>query len=92
MNNTDERNNLQEIITQALQEMKDENGGHLDLGRINLAELERRTGISRKRLRKIRIRKIARTYEEKKKSATIVGCTFLFIQIFDFVLAGILPE
>lgn len=38
------------------------------------------------------IRKIARTYEEKKKSATIVGCTFLFIQIFDFVLAGILPE
>ena len=38
MNNTDERNNLQEIITQALQEMKDENGGHLDLGRINLAE------------------------------------------------------
>ncbi len=55
MNNTDERNNLQEIITQALQEMKDENGGHLDLGRINLAELERRTGISRKRLRKIKI-------------------------------------
>lgn len=27
MNNTDERNNLQEIITQALQEMKDEYGG-----------------------------------------------------------------
>lgn len=51
-----EKNNdlLQSIITQALQEMKEEQGGELDLERVNLAELERRTGISRAKLRRIK--------------------------------------
>ena len=38
-------------IAQAIEEMKAEQGNSLSLDRINLAELERRTGISRSRLR-----------------------------------------
>ena len=50
----DERNNLQEIITQAIEEMKKEKGGHLPNDEINLAELQRRTHISRKKLRHLK--------------------------------------
>lgn len=52
--NEHERNNLQETITHAIEEMKKESElAGRDPDKINLAELERRTGISRKRLRKI---------------------------------------
>lgn len=44
-------NDLQTIITQALEQLKSEQGEKFDLLHINLAELERRTGISRARLR-----------------------------------------
>lgn len=52
--NEQERNDLQLTISQALLEMKTEAGECFDLEKVNLAELERRTGITRKRLRKIK--------------------------------------
>ena len=48
------RNDLQSIITQALEQMKREQGENFDPSRVNLAELERRTGISRERLRRLK--------------------------------------
>ena len=47
-------NDLIEIITQALNEMKSELGERFDLDKINLAELNRRTGITRAKLRRIK--------------------------------------
>ena len=52
--NKKESNDLQATISQAIQEMKKEAGDAFDLDRINLAELQRRTGISRKRLRNLK--------------------------------------
>ena len=49
-----ESNGLENIISQALEEMKTEQGNAFSLERINLAELERRTGISRARLRRLK--------------------------------------
>ena len=40
-------NDLQEILTQALNELKNELGEKFDINKVNLAELERRTGITR---------------------------------------------
>ena len=47
-------NDLKRTITQALDEMKKEQGDTFDLKGINLAELERRTGISRAKLRRLK--------------------------------------
>ncbi len=47
-------NDLTDIVTQALNEMKAEQGENFDISKVNLAELERRTGISRSRLRRIK--------------------------------------
>lgn len=52
--NQQERNDLQLTISHAIQEMKNEAGDSFDIQKINLSELERRTGISRKRLRKLK--------------------------------------
>ena len=52
--NEQERNDLQLTITHALQEMKAEAGTSFNPEKVNLAELERRTGITRKRLRKLK--------------------------------------
>lgn len=49
-----QHNDLTDIITQALNEIKSELGDQFDIGRINLAELQRRTGISRAKLRRIK--------------------------------------
>ena len=49
-----ERNNLQETITHILEDMKKEEGAAFSLEKVNLAEMERRTGISRKKLRLIK--------------------------------------
>lgn len=49
-----QHNDLTEIITQALGEIKSELGDQFDLEKVNLAELERRTGITRARLRRIK--------------------------------------
>ena len=45
---------LTEMLSQALNELKSELGDRFDLDKVNLAELERRTGISRSRLRHIK--------------------------------------
>ena len=47
-------NDFKENISQAIDEMKKEHGDSLDLSKINLAELERRTGISRSKLRRLK--------------------------------------
>ena len=47
-------NGLGNIISQAIEEMKSEQGDHFSLEKINLAELERRTGISRAKLRRFK--------------------------------------
>ncbi len=48
------RNDFRRTITQALDEMKKEQGDSFELSKVNLAELERRTGISRSKLRKLK--------------------------------------
>ena len=52
--NNKESNDLQATISQALQEMKKEAGDSFDLNKVNLAELQRKTGITRKRLRNLK--------------------------------------
>ncbi len=47
-------NDLQEILTQAIDAMKSELGDKFTLESINLADLERRTGITRSRLRRLK--------------------------------------
>lgn len=50
MNNNDSATKL----TQVLEEMKREQGDSFSFDKINLAELGRRTGISRKKLRRLK--------------------------------------
>ncbi|WP_057491880.1 IS21 family transposase [Streptococcus orisasini] len=52
--NTNESNNdlTQVILSQAIEQIKFEQGDKFDLNKINLAELERRTGITRAKLRR----------------------------------------
>ena len=52
MNDKINNNDLQDILTQTLEDMKLEQGENFNLEKINLAELERRTGISRAKLRR----------------------------------------
>ena len=47
-------NDLQTTISQAIQEMEVEAGKKLTPNEVNLAELGRRTGITRKKLRKLK--------------------------------------
>lgn len=54
MNNQRCNDLCNEIITQAIDEMKVAQGDSFSLEKINLAELERRTGISRARLRRLK--------------------------------------
>lgn len=48
----DSGNDPQEILTQAIEQMKVEQAEKFDLQKVNLAELERRTGITRAKLRR----------------------------------------
>lgn len=52
--NENNSNGLQSIITQAIEEMKSEQGDKSDLNKINLAELGRRTGLTRAQLRRLK--------------------------------------
>lgn len=52
--NDNNGNDLQTIITQAIEEMKSEQGEKFDISKINLAELERRTGLTRAQLRRLK--------------------------------------
>lgn len=54
MNLENKHNDLQEILTQALEDLKNELGNKFDINKVNLAELERRTGISRSKLRTLK--------------------------------------
>ena len=47
-------NGLEVIISQAIEEMKCEQGENFSLENINLAELGRRTGVSRAKLRRLK--------------------------------------
>ena len=55
--NEENRNDLQEILSQALNEIKEELGEKFDIDKVNLAELDRRTGISRGKLRGLKTNK-----------------------------------
>ena len=50
----EERNDLQKMITQALEEIKEAEGENFDLDKVNLAWVSRKTGMSRSRLRRIK--------------------------------------
>lgn len=52
--NDNERNGLQEIIDKAIEEIAHEQGDLFELEKINLAELSRRTGLSRSKLRTLK--------------------------------------
>lgn len=70
-----EISNLNETIAQALQQMKAEQGDKFSLEKVNLAELSRRTGISRKRLRNAKkhgFRILAHGNSCRKKSKTVI--------------------
>ena len=54
MYNEINRNDPLAIITQVLDEMQKEQGTNFDIEKVNLAELERRTGISRSKLRTLK--------------------------------------
>ena len=54
MNKIEHGNDLQEILTQALEQMKMDQGDKFDLSTVNLAELSRRTGITRAKLRRLK--------------------------------------
>lgn len=54
MNEETNDNDLQEIITQYLQDLKKQLGENYDSSKVNLVEMERITGISRGKLRKIK--------------------------------------
>lgn len=47
-------NGLDTIVSQALNKMKEEQGNAFNLDKVNLAELHRKTGISRSKLRRMR--------------------------------------
>ena len=51
---SEKTNDLTEIITQAINEIKLELGEKFNPDKINLAELERRTGLSRAKLRRLK--------------------------------------
>lgn len=51
---TEYSNNLNGFLAQAINAIKDEYGDGFDINRINLAELERRTHISRSKLRRLK--------------------------------------
>lgn len=52
--NDNERNGLQEIIDKAIDEIAHEQGDLFELEKINLAELARKTGLSRSKLRTLK--------------------------------------
>ena len=52
--NDNSNDSAMEIIAQVLEEMKTAMGSDFSLDKVNLAELERRTGLSRQRLRTLK--------------------------------------
>ena len=74
--NENNRNDLQTIITQVNEEMKSEQGDKFDISKINLAELERRTGLTRAQLRRLKrngFQVIPHALTGRKADATIIS-------------------
>ena len=73
---------LQEILTHALETMKEEEGAEFELNKVNLAELSRRTNISRHKLRKLKrdgFRVRANGNKGRKAETTVMtGCRIQF--------------
>lgn len=76
---SNEIDNLNETIAQALQQMKVEQGDKFSLKKGNLAELSRRSSISRKRLRNAKKHgfqiPVYRNTGRKKDNTVLSGCT-----------------
>ena len=71
MDRESERIGLQEIIDKAIEGMAREAGDSFDIGRINLAEFSRRTGITRSRARTLKskgFRVLSKSYNPKKSA------------------------
>ena len=69
-------NGFEPSIAQAIEEMKAEQGKDFSLERINLAELERRTGVSRAKLRRLKANGFQTTphaSKGKRPDATILS-------------------
>lgn len=69
-------NGLEAIISQAIAEMEAEQGNNFSLEHINLAELERRTGVSRAKLRKLKrngFQLVPHGLTGQKKSHTVLS-------------------
>ena len=65
-----------EIIAQAIEEMKEVQGEPFSLENVNLAELERRTGITRSRLRRMKangFKSVPHGLTGKKPDATVLN-------------------
>lgn len=65
-----------EIIAQAIEEMKEVQGESFSLENVNLAELERRTGITRSRLRRMKangFKSVPHGLTGKKADATVLN-------------------
>lgn len=79
-------NDSSRIIAQALEEMKAEIGEKYSLEKINLAELERRTGISRARLRRLK----SNGFKEKPNGNLGKSSSQTIIRGFEGVINGLL--
>lgn len=74
--NENNSNDLQSIITQAIEEMKSDQGHKFDLDKINLAELERGTGLTRAQLRRLKkngFQVMPHALTGRKSNATIIS-------------------
>ena len=78
-------NDYEQILTHALNELKEKQGTSFDPQRINLAELERMTGISRSRLRRI---KKNNCKQVKRKEQTDALVSFLNIYFKYLLISG----
>ena len=76
-------NGLYPIITQALEEMKSEQGNSFRLEKVNLSELERRTGISRAKLRRLKKNGFKPVTHSKKARKSILDG---YVSIIDNLL------
>ena len=80
MKEENKHNDLQKILSQTLDDLKAELGEKFDINKVNLAELERRTGISRGRLRTLKangfiVKPHGLTGKKSNNSSVLVGYT-----------------
>ena len=82
----EERNDLQKMITQALEEIKEAEGENFDLDKVNLALLSRKTGVSRSRLRRIKANGFIVPEHESKGKVMSFGVLGGYTGIIDDLL------